>query len=103
MKALLYEGPQKFSVKDVPVPEIGEGEALVAVEACGLCGTDIVKITQGKAAPPLPLGHEVAGRIAAVGKGVTGFAPGDRVLVAHHVPCGECHFCAHGSETMCAE
>ncbi|MCX5788122.1 MAG: alcohol dehydrogenase catalytic domain-containing protein [Elusimicrobia bacterium] len=103
MKALLYEGPQKVSVKDVPVPEIGEGEALVAVEACGLCGTDIVKITQSKAAPPLPLGHEVAGRIAALGEGVKGFAVGDRVLVAHHVPCGECHFCKRGSETMCPE
>lgn len=103
MKALLYEGPQKVSVKEVPVPEIGDGEALVAVEACGLCGTDILKIINGKHALPLPLGHEVAGKVAAIGKGVKGFSVGDRVLVAHHVPCGECHFCARGSETMCAD
>ncbi|MBI4424411.1 MAG: alcohol dehydrogenase catalytic domain-containing protein [Elusimicrobia bacterium] len=103
MKALLYEGPQKVAVKDVPVPEPGEGEALVAVEACGLCGTDILKITQGKTPPPVALGHEVAGRVAALGEGVKGFAVGDRVLVAHHVPCGECHLCRRGSETMCPE
>lgn len=103
MKALLYEGPQKVNLKEVPVPEIGDGEALVAIEACGLCGTDILKITQGKLPPPIPLGHEVAGKVAALGKGVKGFALGDRVLVAHHVPCGECRFCARGSETMCAE
>lgn len=103
MKALLYEGPQRVAVKEVPVPQIADGEALVAVEACGLCGTDILKITHGKHAPPLPLGHEVSGRIAAVGKGVKGFAVGDRVLVAHHVPCGECHFCRRGSETVCAD
>lgn len=103
MKALLYEGPQKVLVKEVPVPEIRDGEALVAVEACGLCGTDIVKITQWKLPPPLHLGHEVAGTIASLGKGAKGFKVGDRVLVAHHVPCGECHFCKSGSETMCAE
>ena len=103
MKALLYEGPQRFSVKEVPVPEIGDGEVLVAVEACGLCGTDIIKITQGKTPAPVPLGHEVSGKVAAVGKGVKGFAVGDRVLVAHHVPCGECRFCKRGSETMCAD
>lgn len=103
MRALLYEGPQKFGVKEIPVPQIQDGEALVAVEACGLCGTDIVKITQWKLPPPLPLGHEVAGTIAALGKGVKGFRVGDRVLVAHHVPCGECRLCKAGSETMCSE
>lgn len=103
MKALLYEGPQKVSVKEIPVPEIGEGEALVAVEACGLCGTDIVKIMQSKLPAPLPLGHEVSGRVAALGGGVKGFQVGDRVIVAHHVNCGVCHYCKNGSETMCAE
>ena len=103
MKAVLYDGPQKVSVRELPVPAIADGEALVAVEACGLCGTDIVKITQGRQPPPVPLGHEVSGKVVALGKGVRGFKAGDRVLVAHHVPCGECHFCSRGSETMCSE
>ncbi len=103
MKALLYEGPQKVQLKEVPIPQIGDGEALVAVEACGLCGTDIVKIMNGRHRPPLPLGHEVSGRVHALGSGVKGFKVGDRVMVAHHVPCGQCHFCRRLSETMCVQ
>lgn len=103
MKALVYEGPQSVVLRDVPVPEIGEREALVQVEACGLCGTDLVKIYNGNAKPPLPLGHEVAGRIQKTGPGVKGFKAGDRVVVAHHVPCFECHYCRRGSPSMCRE
>ena len=103
MKALLYEGPQKVAVQEAPVPEVGEGEALIAVESCGLSAADIARITHAKAAAPLPLGHEVAGRVAALGKGTKGFAVGDRVLVAQHVPCGDCHHCRRGSETSCPD
>jgi len=103
MKALIYEGPQKVSLRDVPVPEIGEDEALVEVAACGLCGTDLAKVFNGNLRPPVPLGHEVAGRIAKTGGRVKGFKKGDRVVVAHHVPCLECHYCRRGSFSMCRD
>lgn len=104
MKALLYEGPRKVAVRDVPAPEIADGEALIEVEACGLCGTDLVKIfDETGLKPPVPLGHEVAGRIARLGGAVRGFKKGDRVVVAHHVPCFECHYCLRGSPSMCRE
>src|SRR5208282_2976189 len=103
MKALVYEAPQRVSLQEVPIPEIGAREALVQVEACGLCGTDIVKIYNESLQPPIPLGHEVAGRIEELGSGATKFKVGDRVVVAHHVPCFECHYCRRGHPSMCRE
>lgn len=103
MKALLYQSPRKVDIREVPAPEIGEGEALLSVEACGLCGTDLAKIYHGALKAPVPLGHEVAGTIVQVGKGVRKFKAGDRVVVAHHVPCFRCHYCTRGSQTMCRE
>lgn len=103
MKAILYEGPQAVSLKDVPVPVITDEEVLIQVEACGLCGTDLVKIFNGHLQPPVPLGHEVAGRIAQAGARVRGFKKGDRVIVAHHVPCLKCHYCLRGNPSMCRQ
>lgn len=103
MKALIYEGPQRVSLREVPIPKIGPGEALVQVEACGLCGTDLVKIYNGNSKPPVPLGHEVAGQIEKLGSSVKQFKVGDRVVVAHHVPCFECHYCVRGHPSMCRE
>ena len=104
MKALVYEGPRRVALREVPVPPIGDGEALVQVEACGVCGTDLVKIfNNGALKPPVPLGHEVAGRIHKLGKAVKGFKVGDRVIVAHHVPCEECHYCLREHPSMCRE
>lgn len=102
MKALQYEGLRKVVLKEIPEPKIGAGEVLLAAEACGLCGSDILKI-DSKLRGPVPLGHELAGRIAEIGVGVTSFKKGDRVVVSHHVPCLECHYCAHGQESMCRE
>src|SRR5438309_2080363 len=103
MKALVYEGPQRVHLQDVPAPEIGEREALVQVEACGICGTDLSKIFNSSLRPPVPLGHEVAGRIEKIGRGVKGFKVADRVVVAHHTPCLECHYCLRGHQSMCRE
>ncbi|MBI3505204.1 MAG: alcohol dehydrogenase catalytic domain-containing protein [Proteobacteria bacterium] len=103
MKALLYEGPSRVALRDVPKPAIGPGEALVRVEACGLCGTDLLKIFGPALAPPVAIGHEVAGVVQALGRGVKGFKIGDRVVVAHHAPCYKCHYCARGSHSMCRE
>lgn len=103
MKALLYESAGRLALREVAVPTIGDGEALVAVEACGLCGSDILKIDSRIRELPVPLGHELAGRIVELGAGVKGFKKGDRVVVAHHVPCLDCHYCRRGSESMCRE
>lgn len=103
MKALLCLGHGSVALRDVPVPALGRGEALVAPEVCGLCGSDLLKLVPGGHSKPGPLGHEVAGRIAALGPGVRGFKVGERVVVAHHVPCYRCHYCLRGSTSMCLE
>lgn len=89
-------------VESRPRPEPGPGEILLSLRCAGLCGTDLFKIRHGTVAPGTVLGHEVVGTVEALGAGVAGFAPGDRVAVPHHVACGECALCRRGSETLCA-
>ena len=84
-----------------PWPHPGPGEMLLALRCAGLCGTDLFKIRYGTVPPGTVLGHEVVGTVEALGEGVVGFAPGDRVVVPHHVSCGECALCRRGSETLC--
>ncbi|HYU32714.1 MAG TPA: alcohol dehydrogenase catalytic domain-containing protein, partial [Thermoanaerobaculia bacterium] len=84
-----------------PRPEPGPGEMLLALRCAGLCGTDLFKIRYGTVPPGTVLGHEVVGTVEALGEGATGFAPGDRVVVPHHVACGECALCRRGSATLC--
>jgi L-iditol 2-dehydrogenase len=83
----------------LPTPE--GGELVVRVRACGLCGSDLAKISQQKLLAPTVLGHEIAGEVIGVGAGVSSFQVGDRVVVAHHAPCYGCHYCRHGSYSMC--
>jgi L-iditol 2-dehydrogenase len=83
-------------------PAIGAGELLLRLRGCGLCGSDIAKVGAAGTKTPLVLGHEVVGEVVEVGAGVTAFAVGDRAVAAHHVPCGSCHYCRRGSESMCA-
>lgn len=101
MKAAVYLGPGAVEVRDWPAPEAGPGELLLRVTGCGLCGSDIAKLMGGSVPPPAVFGHEVVGRVEAVGAGVSRFAPGDRLVVAHHVPCFHCHYCRRGSPSMC--
>ena len=106
MKAVLLRKPAAqgmigAEVSEVPVPEIGAGELLVEMKACGLCGTDIEK-ARGEYTAALPiLGHEAVGVVASVGEGVVGIREGDRVFAHHHVPCQECYYCLHGNQTAC--
>jgi L-iditol 2-dehydrogenase len=99
---------RRLAVEDWPRPPVGPGELLLRLRGCGLCGSDILKLdTEPRpadghvAAPPLVLGHELVGDVVEVGDGVSGFAAGDRAVAAHHVPCGGCHYCRRGSESMC--
>jgi L-iditol 2-dehydrogenase len=101
MRAAVYLGNQKVSVESIPTPEIGEGEVLIQVESCGICHTDLKKIEYDLLAPPRVFGHETAGVIAAVGAGVTEYAPGDRVVVFHHIPCMNCFYCRHKLYAQC--
>jgi len=100
MKVAKYYARDDIRLEDMPVPQIGPGEILVRVEACGLCGSDLMEWYTAEKAPAV-LGHEPAGVVAQVGAGVTAFAPGDRVFVHHHVPCFTCHYCLRGYYTLC--
>jgi len=102
MRAGVYRGPGSVATEYVAVPEIGEGEVLIRVAACGICGTDLKKIQHGLIAPPQIFGHEVAGTVAAVGRGVRHWREGDRVVSFHHVPCGTCFYCDRQLFSQCA-
>jgi len=102
MRAGVYRGKGRVVVETVPVPEIGEGEILFRVAACGICGTDIKKIQHGFVKPPQILGHELAGTVIKAGRGVTRFKAGDRVVAFHHIPCGHCFYCEHKLFSQCA-
>ena len=102
MRAGVYRGQGRVVVESVPIPEIGEGEVLFRVAACGICGTDIKKIHHGFVQPPQILGHELAGTVVQVGRGVTKFKPGDRVVSFHHIPCGGCFYCQRKLFSQCA-
>jgi L-iditol 2-dehydrogenase len=101
MRAAVYRGVNDVRVETVPVPEIGPGELLVRVHTCGICGTDLKKISSGSHSAPRIFGHETSGVVAAVGQGVNQFEPGDRVVVFHHIPCGECYYCLHKTFAQC--
>ncbi len=102
MRAGVYRGEGRVGVETVPIPEIGEGDVLFRVAACGICGTDIKKIQHGFVRPPQIFGHEVAGTIVEVGAGAARFKPGDRVVSFHHVPCGACFYCQRKLFSQCA-
>src|SRR5580658_3877640 len=92
MRAAVYRDKGLVRVEEVPVPEVGEGEVLIKVAACGVCGTDIKKIFQRYVEPPQILGHELAGTVVAIGRGVNKWKRGDRVMSFHHIPCDQCFF-----------
>ena len=102
MSASVYRGAGRVVYEQVGVPEIGPGEILVQVAACGICHTDLKKIEYNLLAPPRIYGHETAGTVAAVGAGVTKYQVGDRVCVFHHIPCGDCFYCRHKDYAQCA-
>jgi len=132
MHAAVYKGQSVVAVEEISTPEIGPGEILVRVEACGICHTDLKKIQHNLLAPPRIYGHETAGVVVRTGpprKGrasraaaerkepqnqrgagrpfcaapgeVDRFAPGDRVIVFHHIPCGACFYCRRNLYAQC--
>ncbi len=90
---------------DLPVPQPRPGEILVKISACGVCHTELDEI-EGRLKPNLPiiLGHEIVGKVAGLGSGVTKFQSGDRVGIAWiHSACGKCRFCQEGKENLCSD
>jgi (R,R)-butanediol dehydrogenase/meso-butanediol dehydrogenase/diacetyl reductase len=103
MMAARYLGPERLEALEIPAPTPGEGEALIAVEACGFCGTDlsIVGGTHPRAKAPLTLGHEICGRIVEIASNESGLAVGDCVVVYPLIVCGECYACTHDNAHVC--
>jgi 6-hydroxycyclohex-1-ene-1-carbonyl-CoA dehydrogenase len=105
MKAAIFHAPhQPLSIEEVPTPKPGPGEVLVRVAACGLCHTDLHYLDHGVPTfkkPPLILGHEISGTIAATGQGVEAWQEGDRVLLPAVYGCGQCAMCRQGRENIC--
>lgn len=100
MKQLLCPATGILEVVEAEAPEPGPGELLVRMRACGICGTDLMKVYDEATPKPVQLGHEVVGVIAATGEGVSGFMPGQRVAVAHHAPDYGSHYTRRGSPTQ---
>src|SRR5437868_12669113 len=101
MQAAVYHGKNDVRLETVPVPEIGKGELLIQVHTCGICGTDLKKISTGSHSAPRIFGHETAGVVAAAGEAVKGFQVGDRVMVFHHIPCRQCFYCQRKVFAQC--
>jgi L-iditol 2-dehydrogenase len=101
MLAAVYRGVNDVRLETVPVPLIGDREILLRVHSCGVCGTDLKKIATGSHSAPRIFGHETAGEVAAVGRSVSQFAAGDRVVVFHHIPCRECYYCRNKTFAQC--
>jgi len=104
MKAAVLESLNHLVVKEIPEPTCGDHEAILKVESCAVCGSDIRIYHYGNDRVKFPaiIGHELAGEIIRVGKNVTRVKVGDRVALGADVPCGRCYWCQNGMGTNCA-
>jgi L-iditol 2-dehydrogenase len=103
MQALVYPEYGELEVRTVPEPTPAAGEVLVRVGACGICGSELGSFASRspRRPPPLVMGHEFAGTVAALGEGVTGLREGDRVVVNSLVHCGQCDLCQRRATHLC--
>src|SRR5688500_8720691 len=103
MKALLLKKYMELELTDMPQPELGANDVLVRVRACGICGSDVHGLdgSTGRRIPPIVMGHEAAGVITEVGRGVKAWKPGDRVTFDSTVSCGRWRFCRRGEINLC--
>lgn len=103
MKALLLTQYKQLELAELYDPAPGPGEVLIRVAACGICGSDVHGYdgSSGRRIPPIVMGHEAAGTVAALGKGVTEFSVGDRVTIDSTVFCGSCAPCHRGEVNLC--
>ncbi|RXK56951.1 galactitol-1-phosphate 5-dehydrogenase [Oleiharenicola lentus] len=103
MQALILTDAMRFNLEDIPTPKPGPGEVLVAIKACGICGSDVHGMdgSTGRRRPPIVMGHEAAGTIAAVGPGVTAWQADERVTFDSTIYCGQCEHCRRGEVNLC--
>ena len=105
MTAAVLYGKEDLRIEQVPVPSAGPGEIVVRVAAALTCGTDLKVYRRGYHAnmlkPPIPFGHELAGTVVEVGKGVTKFRVADRVVALNSAPCDVCYYCKHNQQNLC--
>ncbi|MBI5146885.1 MAG: alcohol dehydrogenase catalytic domain-containing protein [Thaumarchaeota archaeon] len=101
MKSAQITDPSIVSLSEVPIPVCRDGDVLIQLGACGICGSDITNIFGSSCKPSIKIGHEISGKVVKVGFGVKDFQVGDRVFVHHHTSCNDCYLCKNGNETMC--
>ena len=103
MKALLLSDYSRLDVVEVPMPRPGPEEVLVKVQACGICGSDVHGYdgSSGRRLPPLVMGHEASGVVAAAGANVTDLSEGEHVTFDSTVYCGKCPYCQRGEVNLC--
>jgi len=103
MKALVLEKPNQLVLKQIETPRPRDGEVLVRVKACAICGSDVHGLddSSGRRHPPIVMGHEAAGIIEEAGGSVAEFKSGDRVVFNSTLYCGKCHYCRRGLQNMC--
>jgi 2-desacetyl-2-hydroxyethyl bacteriochlorophyllide A dehydrogenase len=101
MKAVLFDGPHSLNLVSRSLRALRQGELLVRVEACGICGTDL-HIVEGtsRSSPPVVLGHEFAG-VVTEARNVSGIVPGQKVALDPNISCGECYYCRRGLVHLC--
>ena len=103
MRVMVLAEPKRLELTDMPDPAPGPGEVVVRIKACGICGSDVHGFDNrsGRRIPPLVMGHESAGVVAAVGKGVTDVKEGDPVTLESVIPCTTCEACRRGDTNQC--
>jgi L-iditol 2-dehydrogenase len=103
MKAIVYYGIKDIRIEQIPVPACGEKEIRIKVDACAVCGTDLKTYYHGnpRIKAPKVMGHEFTGLIESIGNEVTGFAPGERIVMATSVACHQCSYCKMGYYNLC--
>jgi len=100
MKVAMYYNNHDVRLEEQEMPVVGDGEVLMQVMACGICGSDVMEWYRVQKAPRV-LGHEVAGIVSEAGKDVRSWVPGERIVATHHVPCNSCRYCLEGHHSVC--
>jgi L-iditol 2-dehydrogenase len=105
MKALVLKEYKQFAYEEAPTPQPGPDDVLVAVKACGICGSDVHGMdgSSGRRIPPLIMGHEASGVVAETGSQARRWKPGDRITFDSTVYCGDCWFCRRGEVNLCEQ
>jgi L-iditol 2-dehydrogenase len=103
MKAAYVTGPMQIEMRESPMPQVPDDGVLIAVKACGVCGSDLRRWREGADAESdlLIAGHEISGVVTAVGARVTDYCIGERLAIAPDVHCGKCYYCEHGFFNLC--